>query len=107
LSNEAGRLLAALDLVAAGSGEGRYLRATPGPAQGYRYWATMIKGDYIFGVQPEPKRELSPALIERFKAAQFDIRENKNEAFMNLGPVFEAAIDRARVTMKAIAEVLD
>lgn len=107
MSNEAGRLLAALELVAAGSGKGRYLRATPGPAQGYRYWATMIKGDYIFGVQAQPKRELSPALIERFKAAQFDVRDNKHEAFMNLGPVFEAAIDRAQVTMKAIAEVLD
>nr|WP_312295483.1 hypothetical protein [Brevundimonas diminuta] len=107
MSNEAARLLEALDLkVVAGGPNGRYPRAEPGPAQGYRYWANMAEGQLRLGVQSNPKVALAPALIEQFRAQGFQIMPASTEAFAWLGSDFDGAVDRGRATISAIEAVL-
>lgn len=107
MSNEAGKLLEALGLqVVAGGPNGRYPRAEPGPAQGYRFWANVAEGQFRLGVQSNPKDVLSPALIERFRAQGFQIMPASTEAFAWLGSDYDGAVDRGRATISAIEAVL-
>ncbi len=107
MSNDAGRLLEALDLkVVAGGPNGRYPLAEPGPAQGFRFWASVAEGQFRLGVQAHPKAVLPEALIERFRARGFLIMPASTEAFAWLGSDFGDAIDRGRVTISAIKAVL-
>lgn len=104
---DAKTLMEALGLtVESGGPKGKYPRATPGPARGYRYWGNVMEDKYRFGLQSQPKAELSDELIAAFKARGFQIMPAKTEAYMWLGSDFGGAVDRAKVTMATIEAVL-
>lgn len=92
--------LLGLTVVSKGPG-GRYPRAEPGPGQGYRYWAQALalEAGWRFGVQPNPKAELSPALAVAFTEAGFQIMPARTEAFMTLSGSLPDAADQARAVM--------
>jgi hypothetical protein len=94
-----------LRIVKHGSG-GRYPCGEPGPAQGFRFWATFTEGQFKFGVQANPKRELAAGLIARLRRLDFVPSPNGMEAFVFLGPTMGNALDQARATMPELSRAL-
>jgi len=92
--------------IAAGGPNGRYPRSHEGPAQGYRWWAHAIDGEYRFGVQPFPKMELSSPVASAFTAAGFHLMPKRTEAFMNLSGPLDHAVDQGRVVMAQCEHIL-
>ncbi len=105
--NDVNALVRSLGLTIVAKGpSGRYPRAEPGPAQGYRYWAQAIVGGYRFGVQPNPKAELSGPVAAAFLAAGFQLMPKRTEAFMVLSDPLDYAIDQGRAVMAKCEEIL-
>lgn len=100
-------LLTALGLtITAGGPNGRYPRATPGPARGYQYWATTNQGEFRFGVQARPKATLSPQLQKRLEQGGFSLTPASTEGFITLGSNFESALDQARAAMRRLEALM-
>jgi hypothetical protein len=107
MTKSAHDLLSALGLtVVAGGPNGRYPRAVPGPANGYRYWATTNGGEFRLGFQAQPKAKLSPSLQRRLEDAGFALTPARTEGFITVGSNFDAAIDQGRVVMARLEELL-
>lgn len=105
--SDAAALMRGLGLtIAAGGPNGRYPRSHEGPAQGYRWWAHAIDGEYRFGVQPSPKMELSSPVASAFTAAGFQLMPKRTEAFMNLSGPLDHAVDQGRVVMAQCEHIL-
>lgn len=105
---DAQSLMRALGFKVSSKGpNGRYPCADMATDDPYRFWATFSDGDYLFGVQPKPKAELSPRARAAFEEAGFIIRPNGQEAYVKLGADFDSAVDKARVVMANIRAVLN
>lgn len=105
--NDPFALLSALNLTVVRVGaNGRYPRAEPGPAPGFRYWVNFVQGQYRFGVQAFPKRPLPQSAIDALERAGFLIMPARTEAFVWVGQSLEEAVDQARVTMVMIESIL-
>jgi len=84
----------------------KYPRAEPGPGQGYRYWAQAISGGWRFGVQPNPKEELSSRLAVAFTEAGFQLMPARTEAFVVVNGSIDDAADQARAVMARAEEIV-
>ncbi|WP_374469920.1 hypothetical protein [Phenylobacterium sp.] len=103
---KAHQLLEALGLNIVKEGAGRrYPCGEPGPAAGYRYWATHTEGRIKLGVQQMPKQELSSALQQRLLSNGF-LLTRRTEGFVWLEPSVASSIDAARVTLRQLQDLL-
>lgn len=107
IDTPAHQLLAALglDIVKQGAGR-RYPCGEPGPAPGYRYWATHTEGRIKLGVQQIPKQELSSELQQRLVSSGFLLTPAKTEGFVWLEPAVAESLDAGRVTLRQLRDVL-
>lgn len=85
---------------------GKYPRAKPGPKQGYVFWAQAFRGGWRFGVQPDPKVELSSRLALAFTEAGFQLMPARTEAYMMLNGSLQDAADQARAVMARAEEIV-
>ena len=97
---KAHQLLEALGLHIVKDGAGRrYPCGEPGPAPGYRFWATQTEGRLKLGVQQSPKQALTAELQRRLLAHGFLLTPAKTEAFVWLEDEVGASLDAARATV--------
>ena len=100
-------LMRALGLEVISKGpNGHYPRGAPGQLTGYNYWANFAHCRFKFGVQSDPKAEIDPQLLARFRAAGFETMPACTEAYAWVGRTLDEAVDQARVTMAIIHKVL-
>jgi hypothetical protein len=101
-------LLRALDLKIAKSGaaSGRYPCGEPGPATGFRYWATYTEGRFKFGVQAVPKAALKPEVLRRLRSLRFESTPAETECFVWLLPTLESSVTAARPVMAQLRAAL-
>jgi hypothetical protein len=96
-----------LEIVADGPGR-RYPRAVPGPAEGYRYWATYLEArkTILLGAQ-KLSGELDVLELVRLKAAGFMTRRNLREVYVELGDdLTDDLVAKAVTAANQLAELL-